>query len=255
MPAYPSNLNRTSPRPSTGGGGRGPIDREPFGGGGGGGGGRGDDNLPNYTRTLFRYRAALIVIVVSVAVLFTSTTVIFTARKWGGGHFDPMTGAVVPDWRPVPLPIQLLLLNTAVLLLSSVAAEKARRAAVLDSILVPATRIPGIVPERERATPWVYVTALLGLTFLAGQWMAWQNMHHHGIFLATGPASTFVFFLTGAHAVHLAGGILVLLFALVHQTRRDAVQSRRITLDVTAFYWHFMGALWIYILVLFHFMN
>lgn len=246
------SIHRNSLRPSTGGGGRGPIDRQPRGGGGG----RGDDgHLPDPFASLKRYRIALLVTVTSIFVLFVSSTVIFVARKWGGGYFDPAVGAVVPDWVPVQLPMGLFLLNTVILLFSSLAAEKARRAAALDSIIIPASRVPGVAAIRETATPWVVLMAVLAVAFLSGQWLAWGDMHHRGIFLSTSPASSFIFLLTGGHAVHLAGGIIVLLWASITHKLRKSLDSRRITLDVSALYWHFMGLLWLYIMVTFMFIH
>jgi cytochrome c oxidase subunit 3 len=247
-------IHRNPPRPSTGGGGRGPIDRQPRGGGGGGGRG-GDGREPDHFAALKRYRIALLVIVSSIAVLFIASTVIFVARKWGGGYFDPAVGMVVPDWVPVQLPMRLFLINTLVLLLSSLAAEKARRAAALDAAIIPASRVPGVASIRETATPWVILMALLAMCFLSGQWLAWEDMHHRGIFLSTGPASSFIFLLTGGHAVHLAGGIVVLLWASITHKLRKSLESRRISLDVSALYWHFMGVLWLYIMVTFVFIH
>lgn len=254
MSSLPPTIHRKAPRPSTGGGGRGPIDREPRGGGGGGGGGRGDDHLPNYSEKLKRYRLGFFVSATSILMLFVSFTSIYIARR-GAGRFDPMTGEFITDWVPVQLPLKLFLINTAVLLLASLAAEKARRAAAYDAVIIPVSRIPGVARIRETSTPWVIIMGALALTFLSGQWMAWGEMHRHGVFLSTGPASSFIFLLTGAHAAHLAVGVIVLLWASATHKMRKSLESRRITLDVSALYWHFMGLLWIYIMVIFVFIH
>ena len=52
------------------------------------------------------------------------------------------------------------------------------------------------------------------------------------------------------HAIHLAGGIVALLWAASTSLLRKPVESRRIVVDVTAWYWHFMALLWIYIFAL-----
>jgi len=56
------------------------------------------------------------------------------------------------------------------------------------------------------------LTVVLGLGFLVGQWMAWGELKARGFFVDTNPNSSFVYLLTAAHAVHLAGGILALLW-------------------------------------------
>ena len=52
------------------------------------------------------------------------------------------------------------------------------------------------------------LASLLGLGFLVGQWMAWGTLESRGFYLATSASSSFVYLLTGMHAIHLAGGIL-----------------------------------------------
>jgi cytochrome c oxidase subunit 3 len=50
--------------------------------------------------------------------------------------------------------------------------------------------------------------------------------------------------------VHLAGGIVALLWAAVTSLLRRPIEDRRIVVDVTAWYWHFMAVLWIYVFAL-----
>ena len=71
--------------------------------------------------------------------------------------------------------------------------------------------------------------------------------------MATAPSSSFVYLLTGGHAVHLLGGILAMLAAGAASVLHRSLESRRIVVDVAAWYWHFMALLWIYILALLEF--
>jgi cytochrome c oxidase subunit 3 len=50
--------------------------------------------------------------------------------------------------------------------------------------------------------------------------------------------------------VHLAGGIVALLWAAATALLHRSVESRRIVVDITAWYWHFMAVLWIYVFAL-----
>jgi cytochrome c oxidase subunit 3 len=155
----------------------------------------------------------------------------------------------------VSLPMKILLINTAVLILSSLMAETARRAARIESILVPMSSIPGVRPIRQTSLMWVGATALTGVAFLFGQFVAWQQLHIHGSFLNSGPASTFFFLLTGTHALHLTGGLAVLLYACIAAGPRLSLERRCITLDVTTWYWHFMTVMWIYVLLVLRLMD
>ena len=91
---------------------------------------------------------------------------------------------------------------------------------------------------------------LLGFGFLAGQWLAWGELHNRGFYMSTNPSSSFAFLLTVAHAVHLAGGILALLWAASATLRHKPPEARRIVVDISAWYWHFMLVLWVYIFAL-----
>jgi cytochrome c oxidase subunit III len=105
----------------------------------------------------------------------------------------------------------------------------------------------------ERSFPWLGLTILLGMGFLAGQWMAWSELHNRGFFVDTNPSSSFAFLLTITHAVHLTGGLIALGWAASSSLLRRPLESQRIAVDITAWYWHFMLVLWIYIFALLEF--
>jgi cytochrome c oxidase subunit 3 len=94
---------------------------------------------------------------------------------------------------------------------------------------------------------------VLGFLFLAGQYAAWRQLVATGVYLATNPSSSFFYVFTVAHALHLAGGLLALVFITVWAWRLQLGPGRRTAVDVSAFYWHFMDGLWIYLLLLFRF--
>jgi len=219
---------------------------------GGGDGGRPDPGSPDYGARLRRARLGLAVALTPIGMLFVAFTSAYIVRQ-GLPTFDPNTNTVVHDWIPVPLPTLLFLANTCVLLLSSVTIELARRQLARRVALEPVQSIPGVSLGTERKFPWLALTIVLGMCFLAGQWLAWSDLAARGFYVATGPSSSFVYLLTGAHAVHLLGGILSLLVAGAAVVFNRPLASRRIVVDVTAWYWHFMALLWIYILALLEF--
>ena len=246
-------LSRSPNKALPGGGNRGPV--PPESGGGGGGGGRGDgDGLDGFHQQLQRYRLGLLFTIASIVMLFISFTTLFVARR-GAGKFDPLTGSFNTDWAPVTLPMKVLLINTAVLLLSSLLVEIARRAARMESILVAMGTIPGVRAIRQTSLWWAAATLLAGLGFLRGQFHAWRLLPVHGAYLRSGPSSTFYFLLTGTHALHLTAGLAVLLYACLAAGPRHSLERRCITLDVTAWYWHFMAIMWVYVLLVLRLMN
>ncbi len=135
------------------------------------------------------------------------------------------------DWRHLTLP-GILYLNTVILLMSSVTLEIGRNKVAAD---LAATRA------------WLYLTLGLGITFLAGQYVAWHQLRAQGLYLATSPNSSFFYVLTVLHALHILGG----LFGFVHTIRRtgNVAVWRATTLSAAAVYWHFLTGLWIYLLL------
>jgi cytochrome c oxidase subunit 3 len=236
-----------TPRPSGGGGGRGPTDHWPRGGGGGGGRG-GDDNLPSYRERLRRYRMLVAFALTSVVMIFVSFTTAYVVRK-AGAIWDPARNEYVSDW----VPVAILLVNTLVLFVSSITLEFARRRAAEDVALAPIANIPGIRVSENRSLPWVWATIGLGVAFLGGQYLAWHQLSTSHINIETNVSSSFFFILTGVHAVHLMGGILALFYAGLTYWLARPPETRRIVIDVTAWYWHFMGILWVYVFALLYF--
>lgn len=223
---------------------------------GGGNDGRGDrgsgDSMPNYGQRLRHARLALAVFMTPILMLFISFTVVYLVRR-GFVGFEMRGDTYVQTWIPVRLPWTVLLANTIVLLLSSVTIDLARRAITRETALAPIKSIPGVSLGNERSIPWLGVTTFLGFLFLAGQLFAWKQLSAHGFHLLGGTSSSFIYVLTAMHGIHLAGGILALSFANIAAVLGRPVESRRIVVDITAWYWHFMTALWIYILALLSF--
>jgi cytochrome c oxidase subunit III len=212
---------------------------------GGGDDGRGGD-LPNYGARLRRARLGLGCAVATVGMVFISLTSAYIFRR-GLPTFDGTENTYVRDWGAVRLPWALLGINTVILLLSSVSMELARRHAARQAALAPVRSIPGVSLGDERTMPWLGITVLLGFGFLVGQWLAWGELHNRGFYVDTNPSSSFAFLLTIAHALHLVGGLIALFWAASSSLRHRPIEARRIVVDITAWYWHFMAVLWIYI--------
>jgi cytochrome c oxidase subunit 3 len=188
----------------------------------------------------------------SVVMLFVSFTTAYVVRK-AGAVWDPARNDYISNWVPIVLPIGILLINTAILLISGLTLEMARRGAATDVALAPIASMPGIRVSDRASLPWTYATIVLGITFLAGQYYAWLRIAALNTNLSTSLSSGFFFLLTGVHAVHLLGGILALLYAGASTWLRRPPETRRIVIDVTAWYWHFMALLWVYIFGLLYF--
>jgi cytochrome c oxidase subunit III len=215
---------------------------------GGGDDGRGGD-IPDYGARLRRARLGLICGIATVGMVFISLTSAYIFRR-GLPTFQGESNSYVRDWGSVDLPWTLLGINTLILVLSSVTMELARRKAARQAALAPVTSIPGISLGDEKNLPWLGMTVVLGFSFLVGQGLGWSELHNRGFFVSTNPSSSFAFLLTIAHAVHLVGGMIALVWASSASLLHKPVEARRIAVDITAWYWHFMAVLWIYIFAL-----
>jgi cytochrome c oxidase subunit 3 len=186
---------------------------------------------------------------IAISMLFVGVTAAFLMRQHYGGKLSPDTNLFVRDWVAIPLPFPLLLFNTMLLIMSSITMELSRRAAVNAAVLGPVLVIPGIRDDRKRS-PWLALTIVLGVAFLSGQTMAWRWVAAQGVLQTSRTSASFFYLLTVTHALHLAVGLAVLLYAAVGEMVRRKLVSQRITVDVASWYWHTMGLLWIYIMVL-----
>jgi cytochrome c oxidase subunit 3 len=236
----PSEIERKDP----GFGGKPPVDRRPTGGGGGGG----DDDWKSQRRgpreALHRIRSFVFCAIAGDMMFFVVLVALFYARQ-AGTHMDARTLRQVGDWHPVLLP-PILFLNTAVLVLSGITMEIARRH-IFHEIDVLEEWLGLGQPALRRTRPWLAATLALGILFLAGQALAWRQLTAQGFAFdqnAT-PASYFFYLITGLHAAHLALGIIALVFCLGALGWLKRVESRQIAVDATAWFWHTMGLAWL----------
>jgi cytochrome c oxidase subunit 3 len=142
------------------------------------------------------------------------------------------------DWTHIAAP-RILFISTAVLLLSSCVMEMSRREfdGASDSQ----------IKDRGKGLILLAATLVLGLAFVGGQYLAWRQLAAQGLYLATNPNSSFFYLLTGVHALHVLGGIVALVYLLAKLAARGSV--RRNLVNGVVVYWHFMAALWLYLLV------
>jgi cytochrome c oxidase subunit III len=202
-------------------------------------------------RRLRRYRIGLLFGVISIYTLFIALTSAYVVRQ-GGGPFDTQSGEVISDWQPIKLP-GILWLNTGLLLLSSLTIEIARRRVFSEPLIM--NEWLGLDEDTKRGSlPWLGVTLIFGTGFLVGQCMAWQKLDSAGAFSVKNPAAAFFLVITATHAVHLLGGFVSLSWATVSGFKMP-LASRQIATDLTAWYWHAMGLLWIYILALLYWLR
>jgi len=102
----------------------------------------------------------------------------------------------------------------------------------------------------------IIITLILGLLFVVTQYIGWTFLHDNGYYAAgkeSTQESSFLYLLTGLHVVHLIGGLFSLLVVLI-KTMKNKYSLENLTgMQVSITYWHFLGALWIYLFLFLRF--
>jgi cytochrome c oxidase subunit 3 len=156
-----------------------------------------------------------------------------------------MESEYILDWSPLTVP-PILWINTAILVLSGLTIEMARRS-VFRELDVMEEWLGLGRPTTKRAFPWLMATLILGCLFIAGQLVAWRQLYGEGVFMASNPNSHFFYLLTGAHTLHLMLGVAALFIALIALRSSRRMEVRQVIVDTASWYWHVMSVLWIFL--------
>jgi len=163
---------------------------------------------------------ALWLFIVSVIMIFAGLTSAFIVRQAEG------------NWLEFELP-RIFWLNSAVIVLSSLTLHWAYLSAKKDQL--------------DQLKLALGITTALGLAFLVGQWFSWVALVDMDVYFVGNPAGSFLYVLTGLHAIHLISGVIFLIIVLISSFRYKIHSKRMTTLEMCTTYWHFLGALWLYL--------
>ncbi|HYF16220.1 MAG TPA: cytochrome c oxidase subunit 3 [Ramlibacter sp.] len=134
---------------------------------------------------------------------------------------------------PWPLPT----INTALLLTSGVTLTIAHHA-LIDG-------------KRAKTILWMWITVILGATFMAVQ--AYEYFHAYtdlNLKLTSGAYGSTFFMLTGFHGFHVMVGMLMLLFITLRLMAGHFTPQRHFGFEGAAWYWHFVDVVWLGLYVL-----
>jgi cytochrome c oxidase subunit III len=141
-----------------------------------------------------------------------------------------------PGWTSFDIPRQFWY-STAVLLISSLTIQWAIKS----------------FKEREmkRYRDLVIVTAILGILFIVLQYAGFRHIWSSGVTLRGSGAGQFLYVIAGLHALHVLGGIIVLLVMIIKAFSSKIRVYNSVPIEITATYWHFVDLLWIYLFIFF----
>jgi len=101
--------------------------------------------------------------------------------------------------------------------------------------------------DQEKLRAWLMATALLGMTFIAGQVYEFTRFVQGGLSIKSNAAASAFFTLTGFHGAHVTGGILMLLSLFGMSLDGRLPTERAETVELVGLYWHFVDIVWIVI--------
>ena len=160
----------------------------------------------------------------TITMMFAALTSAYLVRKPAG------------NWYEFKLPFQFFI-STILIILSSISIEWAYKS---------------FKNGLERYYKWgIFISFCLGVSFMYSQIIAWKILSASGITIDLTVSGSFLYALTGIHAVHVLGGIAVLMTSLIisWMSRFEVTTLRILKLDLVRQYWHFVDILWIYLLL------
>jgi len=169
---------------------------------------------------------ALAVACASILMMFSAFTSAYIVRQAAG------------NWIEFQLP-SLFFISTGIILLSSFTLQFSYRS---------------FLKGKEQLYKGLLLTSLgLGLLFVVMQYQGWLGMMEMGVPLKTNPSGDFIYVISAVHAAHVIGGIAALVIAILHAftLKFKVTPARKLRFELTFIYWHFVGFLWLYLIVFF----
>lgn len=206
------------------------------GGGGGGGSGGNDSGKKNYQELEpFKPNKS------KILTWFLLSVVVMTFGVLIGAYIVISTNKAL-EWQPFNLPFQVWI-STFLILAGSVTFLIAQKAIYAGN--------------QPKAKKWLLATTILGAAFISSQLLAWLELVKRGVYVQSNPYAGFFYILTAVHAVHVIGGIIalgaVVLKTWYFDTSSEGTERRETLAQVVGWYWHFMGGLWLILLMLLSF--
>jgi cytochrome c oxidase subunit 3 len=105
---------------------------------------------------------------------------------------------------------------------------------------------------------WMVVTAVLGVLFIISQIIGFVQFGKQDIRIVgagSNASYSFLFAISSLHGLHVLGGVIALLVIAIRAVSISKRNYSTLPLEITATYWHFVDALWIYLFIFFNWMK
>ncbi|MEI8292858.1 MAG: heme-copper oxidase subunit III [bacterium] len=182
----------------------------------------------------------MIMFLISEGMLFAGLLGGYFVLRWSENGFPWQAGHAWPPSKDIAhLPLLLTSINTVFLIASSCTFHMGEVA----------------VLKGKSGLGWLFVTIALGSLFVGLQCFEWTHLYHEGLWFNTGGVYGSSFFLiTGFHGLHVAIGVLLILWCFLRQLfTRCFTPTRHVALNNVALYWHFVDVVWLFVLTLLYY--
>lgn len=120
---------------------------------------------------------------------------------------------------------------------------------VISSITVLLARSYFMKREMRSYRLWLFITAVLGIVFVILQYTGFDQLWNSGVTLTRNVSFSFLYIIVGLHALHVLGGAIGLIVMYLKSLSKRKINYNRLYIDLMNTYWHFVGLLWIYLLL------
>ena len=146
------------------------------------------------------------------------------------------------DWlKDFQLP-QAFTISTVIIVLSSLSMLLAHRNLKLNN--------------RNATTIWLLVTLALGITFVAFQFIGYNQIIASGYHF-TGPTSnvtmSFIYIISALHIAHVVAGLISLIVVIYNHFKEKYNAEEKLGFELASTFWHFVDILWLYLFFFFYF--
>jgi len=98
---------------------------------------------------------------------------------------------------------------------------------------------------------WLFLTIVLGVTFLGFQAYEYIHLHHeYNLKLTTGVYGSTFYMLTGFHGMHVFVGATMLTVMFFRVLKGHFTADHHFAFEAAAWYWHFVDVVWLLLFIL-----
>jgi len=176
----------------------------------------------------------LMLTLISLGALFLTLTIAFVYSR------------IESELPPMKLPY-LFIVNTLILVGSSATMYWAKQSYLKD--------------ETENYQRALLATIVLSLIFMLMQFVAWKQLFGQEIFINSHVSASYLYVISGLHFAHIIAGLPFLIVFLIkaYKKMKEPVSvlvyfadpEKRLKLRLLTIYWHFLDALWVYLVIFF----